>query len=153
MFAFCTVLCRVADPHWFNADPDPAFFPIADPDPVPNPGFWWPKVVKNLQLKFFLSIFWIINCNLLILRPPYGRTSYRRSLQPSKENIQHFKTWKFFAFFYICGSFLSSWIRIRNQQLKLMGIHPDPFGIQNPATLLACEKYLFMHLWFIQPHA
>jgi len=24
---------RVADPDWFNADPDPAFFLIADPDP------------------------------------------------------------------------------------------------------------------------
>jgi hypothetical protein len=27
------------DPHSYNADPDPAFFLIADPDPVPNPGF------------------------------------------------------------------------------------------------------------------
>jgi hypothetical protein len=31
---------RVVNPHWFNADPDtdldPAFFLIADPDPVPN---------------------------------------------------------------------------------------------------------------------
>ncbi len=24
---------RVSDPHWFNADPDPAFFLISDPDP------------------------------------------------------------------------------------------------------------------------
>jgi hypothetical protein len=24
------------DPHCFNADPDPAFFLIADPDPDPN---------------------------------------------------------------------------------------------------------------------
>jgi hypothetical protein len=38
------------DPHWFNADPDPAFFLIADPDPVPNPGFWWLKIEKYLQL-------------------------------------------------------------------------------------------------------
>jgi hypothetical protein len=37
----------VVDPHRFNADPDPAFFLItdpdpdhnADPDPVPEPGF------------------------------------------------------------------------------------------------------------------
>jgi hypothetical protein len=27
---------RVVDPH---PDPDPVFFLIADPDPVPNPGF------------------------------------------------------------------------------------------------------------------
>ncbi len=52
VISFCTVVklfsvstvcvqCRVVDPHWFNADPDPAVFLIADldPDPVPNPGF------------------------------------------------------------------------------------------------------------------
>ncbi len=33
------------------------------------------------------------------------RTSYRRSLQPSKDNIQHFKTWKFFAFSIFVGLF------------------------------------------------
>ncbi len=31
--------CRVADPHWFNADPDP------------GSGVWCPKVEKNLQLE------------------------------------------------------------------------------------------------------
>jgi hypothetical protein len=38
----------VVEPHWFNADPDtdpdPAFFLIADPDPVPDSGLWWPKI-------------------------------------------------------------------------------------------------------------
>ncbi len=29
--------------------------------------------------------------------------NYRKCLQPSKENIQHFKTWIFFTFFYYCG--------------------------------------------------
>jgi hypothetical protein len=33
---------------------------------------------------------------------------------------------KFWTFFYFCGSFLPSWIRIRIQQLKLMRIHADP---------------------------
>ncbi len=47
-----------------------------------------------------------------------GCTTYRRSLQPSKENIHHFKTWKFLTFFYICESFFPSWIRIWIQQLK-----------------------------------
>ncbi len=37
------------------------------------------------------------------------RPSYRRSLQPSKENIQHFKT--YFYFYYFSGSFLPFWIR------------------------------------------
>ncbi len=60
-----------------------------------------------------------------------GRTSYRRSLQPSIENIQHFKTWKFFTFFHICGSFcppgsgsgsaFKMWIRIRISKIILSG--------------------------------
>ncbi len=41
------LICRVADPHCFNADPDldPAFYLFADPDadldpdPVLDPGF------------------------------------------------------------------------------------------------------------------
>ncbi len=54
-----------------------------------------------------------------------GRPSYRRSLQPSKENIQHFKTWNFLIFFYFCGSFLPSWTRILN---------PDPHQVK-PASV------------------
>ncbi len=51
---FCNDERRVVDPHWFNVDPDPAFFLNADVDtdldPVSNPGVWWPKIEKNLQL-------------------------------------------------------------------------------------------------------
>ncbi len=56
---------RVSDPHWFNADPDadpdPAFFLIADPDsgsvfririPDPDPGFDDLKLKKIYSLKF-----------------------------------------------------------------------------------------------------
>jgi hypothetical protein len=51
------LLTEVVDPHRFNADPDPAFFLIADPDPdtdpdpVPNPGFDDQKLRKKSQLK------------------------------------------------------------------------------------------------------
>jgi|LakMenEpi03Aug12_release.lakeMendotaPanAssembly.Ray.scaffolds.fasta_scaffold1355490_1 hypothetical protein len=31
------VVNRVVDQHWFNADPDSAFFLIADPDPFSDP--------------------------------------------------------------------------------------------------------------------
>ncbi len=94
----------------------------ADPDPVPNPGFWWPKLEKNLQLKkigyFFIKIeIW------LSLDLHKGRTSYRRSLQPSKKNIQHFKTWKFK-------------MRIRIQQLKLMRIHNPARPSPSPINIL-----------------
>ncbi len=44
-------------------------------------------------------------------------------------NIQDFKTWKFCTFFYFCGSFFPSWIRI--QQLKLMRIR---IRLRNPAA-------------------
>ncbi len=36
----------------YNADPDPAYYANADPDPVPDPGFWWPKIgEKNFDEK------------------------------------------------------------------------------------------------------
>jgi hypothetical protein len=38
--------------------------------------------------------------------------SYRKSLPPSKENIQYFKTRNFLIFSYFGGYFLPSWIRI-----------------------------------------
>ncbi len=92
---------RVSDPHWFNADPDthpdPAFFLIADPDP--NPQF-----TAGNYIYFFLSkiaIYRYLSLGLHKRRP-----SYRRSFQPSKENIQHFKTWKFCVFFlFLCVIF------------------------------------------------
>jgi len=48
----------------------------------------------------------------------------RRSLQPSKKNIQHFKKWNLVTF-YVCESFLPYWIRIRiaNPGTPL---NPDP---------------------------
>ncbi len=55
---------------------------------------------------------------------------YRRSCQPSIENIHHFKTWKFCTFFHFCGSFLTSWILIR-----IRNLNPDP----DPATQINAE--------------
>ncbi len=63
-----------------------------------------------------------------------GLPSYRRSLQPSKENIQNLKHENsgLFSIFWghFCppgsGSVIWMRIRIRIQQLKLMRIHPDP---------------------------
>ncbi len=67
----------------------------------PDPGLQWPKI------EIYLSL------GLHKVCP-----GYRRSLQLTKEPIQHFKTW---IFFYFCGSFLPSWIRIRIQITD-----PDP---------------------------
>ncbi len=83
-------------------DPDPAFDVNADP------GFDDQKAttVKILQLKkIFYFFVWI--AIYLFLGLHEGRPSYR-SLQPSKENIQQFKTF----LFCFCGSFLPSRIQI-----------------------------------------
>jgi hypothetical protein len=97
---------------------------VLDPDsfiPDPEPGFWWPKTGKNLQLKKKFDIFLFaktaiyLSLGLHKVRPNYN---YKRSLLPSNENIQHFKKWNFSTFFYCCGSFLPCWIRIRNTGQK-----------------------------------
>ncbi len=129
-------MVRVSDPHWFNADPDtdpdPAFFLIADPDsgsgsririPDPDPGFDDIKLKKNYSWKFNLYFFYQKLQFTYPLDLHKGRPSYRRNLRPSKENIQYLKTWKFWTFFYVCGSFLPSWIRIRNLNADA---DPDP---------------------------
>jgi hypothetical protein len=67
-----------------------------------------------------------------ILSSKIGNAGDRRSLQPSKENIQHFKTWKFSSFFYICGSFLPFWIWIR---ILIQNVDPDP----DPATQINAD--------------
>jgi hypothetical protein len=89
-----------------------------------------------------------------------GRPSYRRSLQPSKENIQHFKIWKFCTFFYFfvghfcppgSGSGSAIWmrIRIRIQQLKLMRIHvaPDPDMDPDPKSWSRYYIWHCKHCW------
>ncbi len=120
---------RVSDPHWFNADsdPDPAFFLIADPDPGFDDLKW-----KKLQMIKNYIFFGSKTTIYLSLGLHKGRPSNRRSLQPLKENIQHFKTWKFCTFFYFCASFLPSWIRIRISNLNA---DPDP----DPATQINAD--------------
>jgi hypothetical protein len=69
-------------------------------------------------MKFFFGSKTTIDLSLGFFK---GRPNYRRSLQLSKENIQHFKTLNFLIFFYFYGSFLPSWIRIR-----IPNTDPDP---------------------------
>ncbi len=130
-------LCRVSDPHWFNADPDtdpdPAFFLIADLDSgsgfrirIPDPD----RVFGDLKLekiynKKFNFYFWIKIAIYLTLGLHKGRPSYRRSLQPSKVNIQHFKRSR---------SATCMGIRIRIQELKLIRIRIR-LRIRNPAFM------------------
>ncbi len=71
-----------------NTDPDP------DTDPIRLQGFNDQKLKKK-QLISFLSI----TAMYLSLGLHKVCLSYRRSLQLSKEAIQHFKTWTFTNFF------------------------------------------------------
>ncbi len=108
---------------------------------------WWPKNEKKLQLEIQLSFSWSKIAIYLSLGLHKGRPSYRRSLQPSKENIQHFKTWKLCIFFYFYGSFLPSWIRIRN-----LNADPDPATQINadpdpkPCHLMSTQESTSTHL-------
>ncbi len=107
-------------------------------NPVPDPGFWLTKLEKIYIWKF-LCIFWIKNCKKLIPRPPQKDPKLQEMPSTSKENIQYFKTWKFFTFLYFCGSFLPFLIQIRIQQLKLMRIHadldPQPCNLQSDVMM------------------
>ncbi len=100
------VASRVADPYSFYTDPEFLAEYLSgsgsktntDPDPgVLMTKNWrkkiysWKKISFNFDFKkttVYLS---------LGLRK--GHPSYKRSLQLSKENIQHFKTWNFLIFF------------------------------------------------------
>ncbi len=85
-----------------------------------------PKIEKKLQQKISdifglkIAIYSYVGLNK-------GRPSYRRSLQPAKENIQHFKikTWNFFF------SFL--WVIFA---LPDPDREPDPLTLLNPDTIL-----------------
>ncbi len=69
----------------------------------------WKKITAEKKKKFF----WSKTTIYLFLSLHKERPSYRRSLQLSKEAIQHFRTWTLRKNFYFWGSFLPSWIRIR----------------------------------------
>ncbi len=114
----------VSDPYSFFTDPDPVVDAVdqygsgsgSNPDPIRIQGFNDQKFKKNYswKKKFFLSKTAIyLSLGLHKVCP-----GYRRSLQLTKEAIQHFKTWIFFSFY---GSFLPSWIRVR-----IPNTDPDP---------------------------
>ncbi len=130
------------------------------PVPVPIPEFWWPKIVKfTAEIK---CIFLVTHCNLLILRPCNGRQIYRRSLQSSKENIQHFKTWNILTISNFVGNFcppspgfgsafpMQTWIRSTN-----ISADPDPqhwFYLLQLCTLCCIRnsKWRFEHIQIVE---
>ncbi len=103
----------------------------------------------------------IKNCNLgtyLSLGLYKGRPSNRRSLQPSKKNIQHFNTWKFFTFIYFLGSFFplhrpdpDSWsgstdlIESGSETLLESQLVADLWGSGASVRLCYHTKFEFLH--------
>jgi hypothetical protein len=63
--------------------------------------------------------------------------SYRRSLSALKREHPALKKMKFINFFYVCGSFLTSWIRIENPDPNTdpgTPLNPDPIRIRTHST-------------------
>ncbi len=83
-----------------------------------NPGLWWPKFEKHLQVN--LIFFWSKMAIRLPLSLHKKRPSYRRSLQPSKNNIQHFKTLNSLQMFPIISS--AGWFQLALKLAKLLAI-------------------------------
>ncbi len=78
----------------------------------PDPGFWWPKIDKNFQLKKNLPF----PVSLGLHKGSKGSPSYRRSLQFLKENnpaLQNVKFLNFFLFLLVTFALLDP-IRIPN---------------------------------------
>jgi hypothetical protein len=78
---------RIRIQHFSNCG---SGFRIRIPDP--DPGFYDQKLIKKLLLKKKFNFFGSKTTIYLSLGLHKGCPSYRRSLQPSKENIQYLKT-------------------------------------------------------------
>ncbi len=111
-----------------DQDPDP------DPIRIRNQGFYDKKFKQIYSWK---KIFGIKTTVYLSLDLRKGRPSYKKRLQLSKENIQHFKTWNFLIFstfeghFCPSGSGSRSRFRIRNRIQR-----PDWIRIQSGSETL-----------------
>ncbi len=104
----------------------------------------WKKFTAGKKLNFFgwkTTIY-------LSLGLHKGRPSYKRSLQLSKENILHFKTWNFLFFPTFVGHFChpgaGSGFRIR---IRIRIHRPDWIRIQKWSTKTTSPVPLFASLW------
>jgi hypothetical protein len=87
------------------------------------------------MLIFFLFIFFgqKLQYGIYLSLDLYVRSSYRRSLNPSKENIEHFRTIHLFTFF--VGPFSP---RIRIQPTKII-VDPSPQYLMRPQSRALSE--------------
>ncbi len=104
----------------------------------PDPGFWWPKLKQFTAKKiFFLN-------QKLSIRLQKVRLSYRRSLQPSKENIQHFKTW------FLIRIQSDVWMRVMIKKGQ-NSLHKKGKNLRNPCLttwMFSLEGWMFHEIYF-----
>jgi hypothetical protein len=75
-------------------------------------------------------IFFIKNCCLLIPRPPKRTPKLQEKPSALKKEYPALQNMKILYFFYFCGSFLPSWIRIH-----ILNLNADP----DPATQINAD--------------
>ncbi len=95
----------------------------------PDPGFWWLDIEKIYSWKKNLIYFLIKSCNLLIFG--LHKVLARYIIKPLALKREHpaLRIMKvlFFIFFYFCGSFSPSWIRIQiTNRDQLTWLKQDP---------------------------
>jgi hypothetical protein len=78
----CVILLpSVVDPHHFDADPDPTFHPVADPDADPDPSFQMKAQILEKELKK-AHIPYILACHLQIDSDPDPDPAYHFDADP-----------------------------------------------------------------------
>ncbi len=115
-----------------DPDPDPIRIRIQSESRALMTKNWIEKNYSWKKIYFFLSK------TTIYLSPGLHkeRPSYRRSLQLSKEVIQHFKTWTFTIFF------LLLWVIF-----ALLDPDPDPLTQLNLDPIRICNPGFFTKLW------
>ncbi len=123
-----------------NTDPDPDLIQSGSRSLMA-------KNWKKLQLKKNLNFFWSNIAIYLSLGLHKVCPSYRRSLQLSKEAIQHFKSWTFTNFFLLLSVILPSWIRVR---IRIPNPDPDQLAHLNPDPI-RIRIHVFLGLLDLDP--
>ncbi len=94
--------------------------------------------MTKIEKKFTTDIFLYqkLQVTYLYLGHHKGRPSYRRSLQPSRENIQHFKMINFVALIYFSESFVATWILIQSTKILALylGYYWSPTRVKEKPT-------------------
>ncbi len=88
---------------------------------------------KKYSWKFFKYFFDKKIAIYLYLGLHKGRPSYRKSLQPSKQNIQHLKKWNLLTFFLFLWIIFRFWIGIL---IQIADPDKDPGNPWNPDPIL-----------------